>query len=161
MKGIILVLGAPNSDEGILSDIARNRLDSAKKFYLNNPGFNILCTGGFGPHFNTTSTPHAAYAKKYLIENGIPDNSILEYVLSSNTIEDAILAKPLIDKYKPQHLIVITSDFHMRRAALIFTHELKHHNLIFVEAKSTMDPATLERLVAHEQKAIQRFMENL
>lgn len=160
MKGIILVLGAPNSDEGELSEIATNRLDAAIRFYANNPAFNIICTGGFGPHFNTTSTPHAEYAKKYLIKKDVPETAILEYLLSKNTVEDAMLAKPLVEKYNPRNIVVITSDFHMKRASLIFRHVFENYNLIFVEAASTLDIVTLEKLVVHELKAIQHFQDN-
>jgi uncharacterized SAM-binding protein YcdF (DUF218 family) len=102
MKGIIVVLGSPNSDTGLLSEIALNRLNCAISFYFNNPDYKILCTGGFGTHFNTTQVPHARYAIQYLIENHIDEADITQFALSSNTIEDAILAKSIIDTYKPQ-----------------------------------------------------------
>jgi uncharacterized SAM-binding protein YcdF (DUF218 family) len=158
MKGIILVLGAPNSDEGKLSEIAGNRLDATLRFYAHNPEFKIVCTGGSGPHFNNTQTPHAAYAREYLVGKGIPDTAILEYVLSKNTLEDALLAKPLVEKYGPRNIVIITSDFHMKRAGIIFRHVLDKQNLIFVEARSTLDLVSLEKLAAHELEAIGQFM---
>ncbi len=155
---IMLVLGAPNSDTGKLSEIAINRLDTAQRFYTHNQDFYICCTGGFGLHFNTTATPHAQYAKQYLIDKGISEQKFLELVLSSHTMEDALLAKPLVEKYTPRTVVVITSDFHMKRASLFFKHVFKHQNLIFVEALSTLDLTTLETLKAHEVKAIERFL---
>ena len=43
---------------------------------------------------------------------------------SRNTIENAVFSKPILEKsgLKPPY-ILITSDFHMRRAAMIFRHE--------------------------------------
>lgn len=155
---IMIVLGAPNSDTGKLSEMATNRLDTARRFYMHNQDFYICCTGGFGPHFNKTATPHAQYAKQYLVDKGIPEERFLEYVLSSHTMEDALLAKPIIEKYTPGTIVVITSDFHMKRASLFFKHVFEHQNLIFVEAPSTLDMVTMEALMAHELQAIERFL---
>jgi uncharacterized SAM-binding protein YcdF (DUF218 family) len=157
MKGIIIVLGAPNSDAGQLSEMALNRLDCAVRFYFNNPGFKILCTGGFGEHFNRTATPHAEYASRYLVAHHIPAGDILEYALSRHTPEDATLSKPILDKYAPPLVVIITSDFHMKRVRLVFNTYLPNYPLLFVEAASTMDESTLTRLREHETNAIQRF----
>lgn len=160
MKGLIIVLGAPNSDAGILSEIALNRLECAIRFYFNNPEYKILCTGGFGPHFNTTPIPHARYAIRYLIENQIPETDIIEHVLSSNTIEDATLARSIVDGYKPHNIVLISSDFHMKRVNLVFSKYFSDYNLIFVEAQSTLDKNALDKLYEHERNAIQRLKNN-
>ena len=156
-KGIIVVLGAPNSDKGELSEIAMNRLDRAVSFWKINKGYKILCTGGFGPHFNTTNQPHAKYATDYLQKKGVPADAILPYVISSNTLDDVLKAKPVIQHYQPQNLIVITSDFHMERAAILFNRHLQEQNLIFIEATSTLDETRLSQLIAHERNAISRL----
>ena len=147
-------MGAPNDAQGQLSQIALDRLQTAVRFYTHNKDYKILCTGGFGPHFNTTSQPHAYYAARYLIAQGIPATDILPYVLSQNTREDAVQAKPLIGQYMPQQLVVITSDFHMPRASLLFNLYFPDQNLLFVEAKSTLDAETLRKLQEHERQAI-------
>ena len=38
--------------------------------------------------FNPTSLPHAYYSKQYLLHKGVKENDFLEFVLSSNTVED-------------------------------------------------------------------------
>lgn len=157
MKGIIVVLGAPNSDKGELSEIATNRLDKVLCFLKMNTGYKILCTGGFGPHFNTTDQPHAKYAADYLKEKGVPPDDILAYVLSNNTLDDVLKTKPLIQSYKPENLIIITSDFHMERASILFKRHLQDHNLIFIEATSTLDETRLSQLLAHERNALKKL----
>ena len=157
MKGIIIELGAPNSDTGILSEIAVNRLDCAIRFYLDHNGYKILCTGGFGRHFNTTPTAHAVYAANYLMHHQIPAKDIIAFALSRYTEDDAIQAKPIVDKYRPHQVVVITSDFHMKRVKLIFSKHFAGYNLWFVEAQSTVDATVLAALKAHELEAIQRF----
>lgn len=157
MKGIIVVLGSPNSESGELSEIALNRLNRTLSFYKINKSYKILCTGGFGQHFNTTSLPHAQYAADYLKRRGVPADDILEYVISSNTVEDALKAKPVVQHYQPQNLVIITSDFHIERASILFSRHLPDHNLIFVEAPSTLDENTLQKLREHEQNAIKKL----
>jgi uncharacterized SAM-binding protein YcdF (DUF218 family) len=154
MQNIIVVLGSSNSDSGELSETAVNRLGKAVEFYNKNKDYGIICTGGFGEHFNTTSFPHAKYAADYLIKNGVPPDNILEYVISSNTIEDALKTKSLIENLQVKNLVIITSDFHMKRAKLLFKKYLNDQNLTFIEARSTLDKDVLEKLKEHEQKAI-------
>lgn len=64
MNTVIIVLGAPNSSDGRLSVIAKSRYDQAYQTYLHNPKAKILCTGGFGAHFNTTDCAHERYTKQ-------------------------------------------------------------------------------------------------
>jgi len=91
---ILIVLGSPNSSQGKLSSISIDRLDYCMQYF--NKETLILCTGGFGAHFNTTSTPHATYAKTYLVSNGIAENNFLNAALSSNTVEDAVKIKSIL-----------------------------------------------------------------
>ena len=86
MKGVIILLGAPNDEKGRLSRIARERCEQAILEYRKNSGYKILPTGGFGPHFNVTDKPHGFYSGRYLISRGIPKEDILEGVESSNTL---------------------------------------------------------------------------
>ena len=69
MKNVIIILGSPNSQKGRLSKIAIGRARKCLEIF--NPEKDmILCTGGFGVHFNTSEKPHADYLKQYLIKNG-------------------------------------------------------------------------------------------
>ena len=153
-------MGAPNDAQGQLSLMALNRLQTAIRFYRHNPGFKFLCTGGFGPHFNTSSQPHAYHAAQYLIAQGIPDTDILPYVFSRNTVEDAILAQQMLVPYNPQQVVVVTSDFHMPRAVLLFNKHVLNQNLLFVEAVSTLDAEALNKLAEHERNALRLLKQN-
>ncbi|MGV3588444.1 MAG: YdcF family protein [Adhaeribacter sp.] len=154
MEGIIVVLGAPNDEQGQLSIMALNRLQTGLRFYRHNQDFKFLCTGGFGPHFNTTNQPHAYYAAQYLISQGVPTTNILPYVLSRHTVEDASLVQPLLAQHKSDKVVVVTSDFHMPRAALLFNKYVTSQYILFLEAVSTLDAATLVKLQKHERNAL-------
>lgn len=95
MKQIVLTLGAPNDEQGNLSSMAVDRLECTLGLYLHNDGVKILCTGGFGESFNTTNHPHAYYSKRFLIERGVRESDFLEFALTTNTVEDFRMSKPI------------------------------------------------------------------
>lgn len=154
MTGIIIVLGAPNDERGNLSDRAIGRLDQAVREYEARQGHKILCTGGYGPHFNTTDKPHAYYAVEYLIQQGIPKADILEIAQSQNTIEDALLSKPIVHKYGAKQLVIVTSDFHMKRARHIFERVFKGFRMDFSPAKTAFSEERYRILLRQEEEKL-------
>jgi uncharacterized SAM-binding protein YcdF (DUF218 family) len=154
---ILIVLGAPNNSRGELSTTAVERAEIAIREYKRRLGCKILLTGGYGKHFNTTQKPHAYYVSKFLISHGVASTDLLEYVESSNTIEDAILSNQILDALDVETLCVITSDFHMERARLIFNHFFQNYDLEFIEAPSRLSPEELKHILLHEKKALRRL----
>jgi len=152
MKGIIIILGSPNDEEGNLSDIAIGRLNQGLKEYRRHQGYKILCTGGFGEHFNTTEIPHARYAINYLLRQGLLETDILEIVESQNTVEDALLSKPIIEKYKVTSLIIVSSDFHMLRVRYVFEKIYRGYHLTFSGTKTDYNEERYKILRNHEEK---------
>ena len=161
LKGLIVVLGSPNTDQGELYSIATERCEQALTEYAQHPDYNILLTGGYGTHFNTTDQPHAAYLKNYLTSRGIPDEQFVEFVESSNTFEDASLSKPITLKYAVNALLVITSDFHLDRARYIFEKEFADTEITIHFSASRTDETTceldLEALKKHERNALAKL----
>jgi len=160
MTSLIMILGAPNDESGALSDIAVGRAEQGIEEHHNHPGSKVLCTGGFGGHFNTTPTPHARYVKEYLSAHGVPSEDIVEDpVLSHDTIEDAALSKPIVEKYAIRTLIVVTSDFHMKRVQYIFTRVFPKVDIIFSSARTDFSAERYEELRAHEKRELQKLKE--
>lgn len=153
MEGIIIVLGSQNDSKGNLSPNSKNRVDRALEEIKKNPGFKLLLTGGFGK-FNLTSKPHAQYLKKYALEQGIKESDVLAIVESGNTVEDAYLSKPILDKYRPNEVFVSTSNFHLPRAKFIFKKLLPNYNLEFLGSKENTSPLVLKKLKLHEKMAL-------
>jgi uncharacterized SAM-binding protein YcdF (DUF218 family) len=158
---ILIVLGAPNSPEGILSPVAISRLDTCLSIYQQEGSY-ILLTGGYGPHFNTTDKPHAWYGRQYLKGKGVPSHKILDSVESRNTVEDATLSKPLITILQPALVTIITSEFHLHRAGLIFCDVYQHiAPLRFIAAPSYALPLEeLQALIKQEAKALEQLKLN-
>jgi uncharacterized SAM-binding protein YcdF (DUF218 family) len=161
LSGLIVVLGSPNTDQGQLYSIAKERCALALTEYALHPGYKVLLTGGYGSHFNTTDQPHAAYLKRYLTSRGIPEDQFVEYAESSNTLEDASLSKPIALKYGARQLLVITSEYHLDRARYIFEREFAGTEvaLKFVAARTDERACLLdlEALKRHERDALDRL----
>ena len=141
LSGVIILLGAPNDDTGKLSSLATERCEQALLEYravCTVPGHAILPTGGFGEHFNRTDQPHAFYTRRYLLGRGVLEGDILAPVLSTNTQEDARLSKPVIVSCGVRNVVVVTSDFHLARAELIFGREFRGFQLRFSASKTVL-----------------------
>lgn len=156
-KGVIVVLGSPNDEQGELSIIARERCAQAFIEYQKQAEYAILPTGGWGEHFNTTDKPHGFYIRQELINRGIPETAILPCVESSNTIEDAKLSRPVLEANPEADLIVVTSDFHAARARFLFEREYPERPIRLSISRTDLPPEALARLKDHEQKAMERL----
>ncbi len=158
---VMVILGAPNEDSGALSPIAKSRYDKAYSEFLKMPTMKVLCTGGFGAHFNTSDTAHGELTKQYLINSGIPSSAFLEVAQSRFTFEDATLAKPIIAQAKASHLHLVTSDFHLNRVNYVFSHVFAHLTISSCAAVTPLPQTQLALLITHEEKAMLRELQNI
>lgn len=159
MKSHILVtLGAPNSPDGALSEISKTRLDYCKVIFKK--GQLILCTGGWGPQFNTAKKPHAAYCREYLIHKGLSEQDFTEIALSKNTVDDAVKIKAILSDFEQVKLTVITSKFHVERVKLIFNEILANYKIDFIGVDGGLSQTELSALEKHEQQAIAKIKQN-
>lgn len=154
---ILIVLGSPNSDDGKLGTIALDRLDRCLELF-NSTDNQIICTGGFGPQFNTAPKAHAVYAKNYLMTKGIPEASFLGHALSSNTVEDAVKVKEILVKHNFDSLVIISSDFHLDRVRLIFDEILNDFSKEYIGVRHDLSAICMDKLVEHEKKAIDKIV---
>lgn len=155
---VFIILGSPNSSSGKLSDISISRLNYCIKLYQK--GDLILCTGGWGEHFNISKNAHATFAKQYLIEKGVLEKDFLDFALSGNTVEDAVKVKPIISKLRKSNLTIITSDYHLNRVKIIFGKILEDYSMDFVGVKSNLEQEEYNTLLIHEKKAINTILKN-
>jgi uncharacterized SAM-binding protein YcdF (DUF218 family) len=161
MSCAIVILGSPNDSNGNLLPIAISRAEAALIEYKKTNNCKFLCTGGFGESFNVTDIPHGQYLQNYLIAKGVPSSSFIEIALSSYTLEDATLSKPILAQYAITRCTLVTSDFHMERAKLVFNQILPHIAFNYVESKTLVSKEEIQKLVKHEVSAIKREQENL
>lgn len=109
----IIVLGA-QVHKDVPSVVLKYRLDTAIEYLNENPDTVCIVSGGQGKN-----EPYAESEgmKKYLIENGIEKNRILEENRSKTTEENLKFSRQFL---KEQSSVgIITNDFHMFRALQI------------------------------------------
>ena len=156
---VIVVLGSPNFPDGTLGPIALDRLQGCLSIF-NPQKHKILCTGGFGTHFNTSPIAHANYLKDFLIQKGVPSTAFLPLALSSNTVEDAVMSKSILIKTEFKDLVIMTSEYHVARVKFIFTEILKDFNLNFNAVTHHSIDDVLEPLIQHEKMAMDQLNSN-
>lgn len=156
----IVVLGAPNEVDGTLSVIAKSRCDKTFEEYLKCPNSYVICTGGFG-NFNLSVYPHGSLTQQYLMDLGIPQEMFLKHVPSRFTFEDATLAKPVLAGANIEKLVLVSSEFHLKRVEYVFRHVFPDLVIECVAAKTPLSDKEIAKLKAHEVFAMKREKENI
>jgi uncharacterized SAM-binding protein YcdF (DUF218 family) len=154
---VIVVLGAPNDASGTLSAVALSRAEKAIAEYGERPGCKLLLTGGFGDRFNTTDKPHAHYVAQHLVRRGVDPGDILDFALSSNTVEDAILVRKILAGHPVDEIRIVTSDFHCRRAELIFRQAFPDRKVVVLASTVPLPPKEQARRLEHEAQALRQI----
>ena len=160
MSCVIIILGSPNDKKGQLLPIAISRAEAGLLEYKKNTDYKVLCTGGFGASFNATNIAHGQYLQTDLIAKGVSPSSFLDVTLSAFTLQDATLSKPILAQHSISRCILVTSDFHMERAKLVFNHVFPQLSFEYVKAETVVSKVEFDKLVAHEKKAIKRELTN-
>ena len=159
MKNVIIILGSPNSVKGRLSKIAIGRAKKCLEIF--NPATDlILCTGGFGLHFNITATPHAEYLKRYLIKKNIPEIHFLGFANSSNTVQDATKSKEILLENGLKKITIITTEYHLKRVQLIFDEILSEFDKTYLSVPNNMSRKSLTSFETHEANSIDGILKN-
>jgi len=111
---------SPDADANGYFNATADRFIQGVKLYKTGHIKHILISGGNGKE-NEKSFREAAWVRGELIAFGIPDSVIFTEDKSNNTKENAIYSKQILDSLHltPPYLL-ITSAFHMPRAALVF-----------------------------------------
>jgi len=68
---------------------------------------------------------NAAAMKRMAVNSGVPKETIITEEKSMNTFENAAYVREIIEQNKFNRLILVTSPYHQRRAALVFAKALK------------------------------------
>lgn len=112
----IVILGHVIDDYYMPSYFLEERLKEGLYLYNNNYADTIIVSGGIGP---TDDFPVALGMKKWLLNNGVPSESILMESESNNTYENFKYTKYLAEYNDISSIIVVTNDFHMYRSIYI------------------------------------------
>ena len=116
-EDVLIVLGAGIRGEKISLTLQR-RLDTALRYYEQNPDVLIVISGGQGPQEDISE---ALAMERYLLRHGVPKAHILKEELSTSTQENLQFSKALLDARlnTPYTVALITNDFHIYRACTL------------------------------------------
>jgi len=111
---------SPDADANGYFNATADRFIQAVKLYKTGHIKHILISGGNGKE-NEKSFREAAWVRGELVSVGIPDSVIFTEDKANNTMENAIYSKQILDSlHLTAPYLLITSAFHMPRAALVF-----------------------------------------
>lgn len=121
----IVVLGGylhPPGGSNNTSDLleSSDRLLHGMRLYRAGKAPLILLTGGNIPFFGAARMSEAAAARDLLREWGVPAESILLDEQSRNTEENARYSYRILNAKGIQHILLVTSAFHMPRSQAVF-----------------------------------------
>jgi uncharacterized SAM-binding protein YcdF (DUF218 family) len=89
-----------------------------------------------GAAADRTGPSNAAAMRITALNEGIPDSSILVEPKATNTFENAILSKPILERLGAKKIIIVTSPYHQRRAYEIFKEAFKGRDIIILNSPS-------------------------
>lgn len=111
----LIVLGAGLKGSEIKTSL-KYRLDTALEFNKMYPDLKIIVSGGQGPDEDISE---AEAMKNYLISHGIDEKLIIMENNSTNTYENFLFTKEILDKTTNKNdytLTVVSNGFHMYRS---------------------------------------------
>jgi uncharacterized SAM-binding protein YcdF (DUF218 family) len=95
---------------------AARTLEAARVFRMA-PDATIISSGGPAGNLYDSS---AATMARLLERLGVPSTRIVLESRSTNTHDEAVLIKPMLDRMRARQVILVTSDLHMRRSLATF-----------------------------------------
>lgn len=109
----------------------------------------VVCTG-----YQIPGAPEsqAEALKKQLISKGVPPENIISEKESRSTLENAVMAKPILDAYGVRDVAVVTNKFHIQRSRYIFEKMCPGYNYKFEEAQNGVTPEQLAELSRLESR---------
>ena len=115
----VIVLGTTVNGDQPSKDL-KSRLDTAIKYYEQNPDAYIIVTGGQGTEENDTE---ASVMEAYLLNAGLPKDKIIKEDRATSTVENFEYSAMILDKLQLPHgdaqIAYITNDFHIFRAGIL------------------------------------------
>jgi vancomycin permeability regulator SanA len=115
---IAVVLGNRVDADSSLSPVLEGRVDKALQLYRRGRVRRIMVSGGRGLH--TDRVPEGMAMKRYLIEQGVPADRIIEDNDGENTYLTAVDFKKVNESLHCQSVIVVSTFYHITRCKYIF-----------------------------------------
>lgn len=158
-NAIGILLGGGITDEGLLPYDVQTRADKAIELLKGKYLKKLIITGGCSnPKFQKKT--EAKLIKSYLIKKSIKKSAIILEEQARDTIGNAVYAKEIILKKKlPKNIVIITSNYHIKRALRLFEHVFGDRYIFFgVSSKPTLAHRMQMMLREWEMKEIETVL---
>lgn len=116
---IMIVLGCQVKDEGP-SLLLQDRLDTALDYLREHPDMTVVVSGGQG---RDEPMSEAQAMANYLMENGFPEEQILQEDRSHNTVQNLMYSRTLLCELgydTTQDVVVVSNGFHLTRVRMLW-----------------------------------------
>ena len=117
---VMIVLGCRVMPGGEPSILLQDRLDTALDYLDDHPDMTVVVSGGQG---SNEPTSEAACIADYLEEHGVDSDQILLEDQSSNTKENLIYSRELLEEHGivvlRDEVLVVSNGFHLTRAQML------------------------------------------
>ena len=128
---VAVVLGNRMNDDGSPSELMLKRMELAIEMYNKMHPDKIIVSGGLAN--KKAGITEASFMRNHLIDQGIPDDVIVEEGNSMTTQQNAIFSVPMAKDMGAKSIVVVTSAEHMSRPFLnplkLFQKQLKGSNI--------------------------------
>tara|TARA_B100001250_G_C19536372_1_gene672720 strand:+ start:201 stop:737 length:537 start_codon:yes stop_codon:yes gene_type:complete len=105
--------------EGNLNLESISRLELACKSYFNDPSTTLITCGW--DYRNDSKLFIGKVMKDYAIKLGVPSEKVIAEINSRDTVGDAFFTKKnILNNKNWKNILVTTSDYHVKRASIIF-----------------------------------------
>jgi uncharacterized SAM-binding protein YcdF (DUF218 family) len=141
----VVVLGGGVGPDGALPEVARTRVERAVQLFRGGVAPRVVLSGRCGLTAPEPAVTEAAAMAAYARELGVPGEALLLEEESRDTLGNAYFTRERFLRPNGWASIrVVTSDFHLSRAAWVFRKVLgPHSDFAFVSAASGLSPREL------------------
>lgn len=141
----IVVLGGGIGSDGSLTQISTTRVERAAEIFHAGVAPRVIFAGRCGLMDDDPPVTEAAAMAAHAISLGVPAEVTLLEEESRDTLGNAYFTRALfLELYGWTSIRVVTSDFHLSRAAWVFRKILgSHYDFSFVSAYSGLSPRQL------------------
>ena len=154
-KDAIIILGNELKKNSSLSELCKMRVRRGVELFNKSKAKNIICCGYYGlTASNIPIKSEAKAMKEYAISIGIPSKIIFLEDKSKETIGNIYLVKDnLLEKNNWKDILIITSDFHLKRTKYIVKRVLgKEYRVEFIGVPSNLTKKQLVKRNKMEKK---------
>jgi uncharacterized SAM-binding protein YcdF (DUF218 family) len=120
MPDVIIVLGNDPRPSKKIPDLMKSRLNACINYYQKIPS-PVILSGGYALSYEKDpGFREAKIMKDFLLKKGIPKEKIILECKSRDTAGNALFTKQIVQKHNWKNILIITSDFHIKRTKTTF-----------------------------------------